>query len=77
MISIILQIIGFACLGHLSADLMVHLDKDDDLPAKPFKCDMCLTYWMSVVPLCIQFGPVGILYSAIAAVTANIIYKYI
>ena len=77
MIDIILQIIGFACLGHLSADLMVHLDKDDNLPAKPFKCDMCLTYWMSVIPLCIQFGPVGILYAAIAGVTANIIYKYI
>ena len=59
MISIILQIIGFACLGHLSADLMVTLDKEDDLP------------------LCIQFGPVGILYAAISAVTANIIYKYI
>ena len=56
---------------------MVTLDKEDDLPAKPFKCDMCLTYWMSVVPLCIQFGPVGILYAAIAGVTANIIYKYI
>lgn len=77
MIETILQIIGFACLGYLIVDLVVTLDKEDDLPNKPFKCEMCLTYWISVIPMCIQFGLIGIVYAAISAVTANIMYKYI
>lgn len=77
MIETILQIIGFACLGYLTVDLVATLDKEDDLPNKPFKCEMCLTYWISVIPMCIQFGLIGIVYAAISAVTANILYKYI
>jgi len=77
MSDIILQIIGFACLGYLASDLMVTLDKEDHLPNKPFKCDMCLTYWFSIIPFMIQFGFLGIIYAATSAVAANILYKYI
>jgi hypothetical protein len=77
MSDIILQIIGFACLGYLASDLMVTLDKEDHLPNKPFKCDMCLSYWISIIPFMVQFGLIGIIYAAMSAVTANILYKYI
>jgi hypothetical protein len=73
---ILLQILGFACLAHLIVDMITHLDIKW-LPEKPFKCDMCMGYWISIIPFMIQFGLVGILYAAISGVTANLIYKYI
>ena len=72
----IVQIIGFACLAHLAVDLISHFDLPE-LPDKPFRCDMCFAYWISVIPFIIQFGLVGILYGAISGVIANLIYKYI
>jgi hypothetical protein len=76
MIETILQIIGFGALAHLIVNFMVSLDKEEELPDKPFKCEKCMAYWISVVPLCIQFGFVGILYAAISSVVASYIYKY-
>ena len=73
---IIIQIIGFACLGHLVTDFITHFDLPE-LPEKPFKCDMCMAYWISIIPLMVQFGFIGILYAAMSAVVANLIYKYI
>ncbi len=72
----ILQIIGFACVGHLVTDFISHFELPS-IPDKPFRCDMCMTYWISVIPFMLQFGLYGILYAGISAVTANILYKYI
>lgn len=76
MSNIIIQIIGFACLGHIVTDFIAHWNLPK-LPDKPFRCDMCMTYWISIIPLIVQFGLIGILYAAISSVTANIIFKYI
>ena len=75
MSSIIIQIIGFACLGHIVTDFISHWNLAK-LPDKPFRCDMCMTYWISIIPLIMQFGFIGILYAAISSVTANTIFKY-
>ena len=76
MSEIIIQIIGFACLAHIVTDFITHFNLPQ-LPDKPFRCDMCIAWWISIVPLMMQFGFMGILYAAITAVTANLIYKYI
>ena len=76
MSEIIIQIIGFACIGHIVTDFISHWNLPK-LPDKPFRCDMCMTYWISIIPLIVQFGLIGILYAAISSVTANIIFKYI
>ena len=76
MSNIIIQIIGFACLGHIITDFISHWNLPK-LPDKPFRCDMCMTYWISIIPLIVQFGFIGILYAAISSVTSNIIFKYI
>ncbi len=76
MSNIIIQIIGFACIGHIVTDFISHWNLPK-LPDKPFRCDMCMTYWISIIPLIVQFGLIGILYAAISSVTANIIFKYI
>jgi hypothetical protein len=72
----ILQIIGFSCLAHLVVDFISHFDLPE-LPQKPFKCDMCIAFWLSIIPMVVQYGLVGILYSAISGVLANYIYNRI
>jgi len=76
MIDLLLQIVGFACLGHLVTDFITNFDLPE-LPNKPFRCDMCMTYWISIIPLMVQFGLKGVLYAAISSIVANIIFKYI
>mgnify|MGYP003627952221 CR=1 FL=1 len=76
MIEIIIQIIGFACLGYLAVEFISGFNLPE-LPDKPFRCELCLTYWISIIPLMVQFGFIGILYAAISSVIANIIFKYV
>ena len=75
MTDLLLQIVGFACLGHIITDFIAHFNLPE-LPDKPFRCDMCMGYWISIIPMCVQFGLMGILYSAMISVLANIIFKY-
>jgi hypothetical protein len=72
---LITQIIGFACIGHLLTDFITTLDLPS-LPDKPWKCDMCVTFWLSIVPLVVMHGWAGLLYAAISSVLSNYIYKY-
>ena len=76
MSDLLLQILGFACVGHLVTDFITNFDLPE-LPNKPFRYDMCMTYWISIIPLMVQFGLKGILYAAISSIVANIIFKYI
>ena len=76
MFEIIIQIIGFSCLSYLAVDFISSFDLPE-LPDKPFRCEMCFAFWISILPLMIQFGPVGLLYAAISGVVANMAYKYI
>lgn len=70
--TIILMIIGFACLGHIAADFLNTFEK---LPEKPFKCNMCLTYYLSFIPFIFIYSGYGILYAAIASIVSEIIYR--
>jgi len=69
---IIINILGAAALGHLGADFLTRYTW---LPDKPFKCNMCLTFWLSIIPAIFLYDIWGILVSAIAAVTSELIYK--
>lgn len=69
----LLNIIGAACLGHLLADFNTHFN----LPQKPFQCDMCMSFWVSIIPFILIYGLSGLFYSAISAVLSNLIYKYL
>ena len=76
----IIQIIGFACIGNLIVDFIANstwmpLYRLSQI--KPFNCEKCFTFWLSVGFLTFTFGPVGILYAAISGVISNFIYKYI
>lgn len=60
-----------ACLAHLAADFSIHFR----LPAKPFQCDMCLGWWLSLFPFIVLHGWTGIPMAAITAVLADVIYR--
>lgn len=69
---LLIQIIGFACFGHLGADF---LQRYEWLWDKPFKCNMCLTAWSSLIPFIFIYGWIGILYASISAITSELIYR--
>lgn len=71
-LQLILMIIGAACIGHLAADLLNGFEK---LPSKPFKCNMCMTYWLNLVPFIFIYGGYGFFYLAIASILSELIYK--
>ena len=70
---IITQIVGFACLAFLMADMAQYLE----LPQKPFQCNLCVGFWISLFPLLIQFGTIGILYAAMTGITSEALYRLI
>ncbi len=70
----ILTILGFACLGHLGADFFSQWDR---LPNKPLKCNMCLSFWLALIPLICVHGWQGPLIAAITGVTSETLYRII
>ena len=68
----ILLIIGIASLGHLIADFLEPLP---EIPNKPFKCNMCLSTWLCLLPAMVLYGWEGPLVAAITGITSELIYK--
>ena len=67
----IIEIIGIACIAHLAADIAAHFY----LPEKPFKCDLCMGFWLGVGPFTFLYGFEGFCAAGITAVLANLIFK--
>ena len=68
----ILSILGAAGLGHMAADFFYQFDR---LPDKPMKCNMCMTFWLSVGPFIFLYGYEGILYAALAGIISELYLK--
>tara|TARA_R110000772_G_scaffold77311_3_gene166613 strand:+ start:2056 stop:2280 length:225 start_codon:yes stop_codon:yes gene_type:complete len=68
----IILIIGMASLGHLIADF---LEPFPEVPQKPFKCNMCLSTWLTLLPACVMYGYQGILIAAITGIVSETIYR--
>jgi hypothetical protein len=75
MLIMIFSIIGFASLAHLLVDLIETIDTNNWAPRKPFKCDLCMGFWLSVWPLVDMYGFKGILAAAITGVTSDVLYR--
>lgn len=71
----IISIIGWAAIAHMLVDFIVHMDIKDKLPSKPFKCDMCVAFWISLPYNIYEWGGEALFISAITGITANLIYK--
>ena len=70
----ILELIGYASLIHIIVDFINNLDLPE-IPNKPFKCDLCMGYWLSIIPLMVTHGPRGILLAGIVGVLADLIFR--
>ena len=71
----ILELLGWASLAHLFVDLISTLDEADKIPNKPFKCDMCTGFWISVLPLIYSYDLSGVLYAALVGILADLIFR--
>lgn len=69
---LILMILGAAALGHLGADFNQQFSW---MPDKPMKCNMCLSFWISIGPFIYISGWEGILYAALAGVVSELYLK--
>ena len=68
------MILGFASLGHLGADF---LQQFEELPNKPWKCNLCLTFYIAIFPAMYTYGMQGILIAAIASIVSETIYRFL
>ena len=71
-LQLILMIIGAACIGHIGADFLNHFKK---IPDRPFKCNMCMTVWLNLIPFIFIYEGYGFFYVAIASILSELIYK--
>lgn len=72
----IIEILGFAAIGHLTTDFISSFELPR-LPDKPFRCDMCMTFWIALIPMIVLHGFHGILMAGISSILANYIYKWV
>lgn len=74
MTDLIVNILGAAAVGYLGADFLANFEW---LPDKPWKCNMCLTFWLTVVPFSFMYGYQGFMMAALAAIVSEWMYKHI
>ena len=67
----IFNILGLACLAHLAADMFQYLE----INTKPFNCNLCLGFWISLFPMVIMYGNTGFLGAAVTGVVSEGIYR--
>lgn len=67
----IITILGIACMSCLIINTNWYVGTPFD--RKPFNCAMCFTFWYSIGITLALFGPIGICYSANAAIIAEMI----
>jgi hypothetical protein len=74
MTDLIINIIGGGALGYLCADFLSQFEWLSD---KPFKCNMCLTFWITIIPFILLYGYQGLFVSSLAAITSEILYRQV
>lgn len=71
---IVIEILGMACFGHMVVDFTQSLDIPI-LNKKPFSCDMCMTFWLSLGFYIAEFGAFGVPLASISAILADLIFR--
>jgi hypothetical protein len=73
--NLIILILGLACMAHLLVDFLQEIDYPI-IHRKPFSCDLCMGFWVSIPFLCALEGWYGIPLSAITGVLADVIFRW-
>lgn len=74
---VLLDILGLACIALLIVDLIDTIDTRDWVPQKPFKCSLCMGFWVSSIPLMVMYGFRGLIYAGIASLTTELIDRHL
>ena len=74
---LIVKILGLASLAILWLDIVDTIDEDEKLPQKPFKCALCMGYWISVVPMIVTYGTRGIYIAAIVSIVTELTDRFL
>ena len=70
----IFEILGLASLAHLAVEFFTtHMEMN----YKPFNCNLCMGFWLSVFPLVILYHNEGFLAAGITAIVSEVIYRAI
>lgn len=75
--AMIFSILGWACAAILVADFLQEMDVNNKLPQKPFKCVLCLGFWLSIFVNIYWFGAFGIVLSPISGIVAELLDRYL
>ena len=70
----LITILGLACFAHLLVDFLQELDIQF-FQQKPFNCELCMGFWLSIGILCGMHGWIGVPMAAITGVLADVIYR--
>ena len=73
----LIDILGLACIALLIVDLIDTIDTGEKVPQKPFKCSLCMGFWLSVVPHLALHGFRGLFLAGITAVATELIDRYL
>jgi len=68
----IFELITLASLAHLIVEFNVDLQLTDK---KPFTCNLCMGYWVALIPGFINYGFWGIPFAALVGVLSELIFK--
>ena len=71
----LITILGLACFAHLLVDFLQELDIQF-FQQKPFNCELCMGFWLSIGILCGIHGWIGVPMAAITGVLADVIYRW-
>ena len=69
---ILFDLLALASLAHLIVEFNTDLQLID---RKPFTCNLCMGYWVALIPGMIDYGLWGIPFAALVGVLSEAIYK--
>lgn len=70
----IFEILTLAALAHLVVDFIQDLGIEQ-FNRKPFNCNLCMGYWLALLPGFIEYGVWGMPFAALVGLTSELIYR--
>lgn len=73
---IFIDILALAALAHVLVEFIQNFNIPQ-LNIKPFNCNLCMGFWVAILPGFIDYGLWGLPFAALTAITSETIYKLI
>ena len=72
---LLIKLLGIASMGAMIQEFPVYqwIVNKLNVPDKPFSCTLCFTFWLTIGPMLIIYGYIGVAYTAFSAVAAELI----